>query len=834
MTDIGVNLNGISYWSTQEPFIDRIKTSAGWSAKDSSGKDISDQLPHDANGDLTSLAGVTKLSLALAVDPRSAAPIDQYVLTYDGTATKVAITASKIISQSDGKVVFEYTGGDTKADVIVTFSGLNASDPVHDLHVMRTDQVSLYNAGEIFNPDFVAKVAQWDVVRFMDWENTNDSDAITWDTRTTLNDAFWSRQATHDGVPLEAMVKLCNEAHVDMWYNMPTKADDTFVKNALTYIRDHLDPSLKVHVEWSNEVWNQSFNTYRYAQAQADKLWGNGSTVAHGANIYYGYRSAQIADMAQKIFSGSHAGQLLDVLGGQAASTGLLTYMQQGATKAGFGTLSSLFEEYAIAPYFGGEMGTGVHTVDEAKILGWAKSGAAGLDAAFHQLEFGGGLDSDRSLAIVNQFIAKSGAAAKAAGLSLVAYEGGTSFGTTKFDAADKSTIQDFFNRLLADPRMGELYTKMLAAFKAAGGTNFLAFNDVGGAQDSGTWGMLDSVYSKGSTRNDVLLGMTGKAADKLKGIVSTTPSSAQTLSGHIVGTSGNDSLSASTQNDTVEGAEGNDVITGSSSSTNNAGHYIEADVYMGGAGADTIVGGLGNDHIYGNALTTTSGAVDGADSLLGGGGNDYIQGNAGSDTIDGGEGNDRIYGGGDSDSMLGGAGNDYMQGNRGLDTVSGGDGNDTVHGGADNDLVYGNDGNDQVFGDAGNDTLSGGAGLDIFTGGSGNDVFVFSGHDAAFDTTGALAWATDEITDFATGDHIKLDFQPAMVLQGSAASVSEALAYANQALQAHAGQADVAAVTVGNDTYLFWDSTGHGGTIDSSVHVDHKLATSFSTADFI
>ena len=254
MTDIGVNLNGISYWSTQEPFIDRIKTSAGWSAKDSSGKDISDQLPHDANGDLTSLAGVTKLSLALAVDPRSAAPIDQYVLTYDGTATKVAITASKIISQSDGKVVFEYTGGDTKADVIVTFSGLNASDPVHDLHVVRTDQVSLYNAGEIFNPDFVAKVAQWDVVRFMDWENTNDSDAITWDTRTTLNDAFWSRQATHDGVPLEAMVKLCNEAHVDMWYNMPTKADDTFVKNALTYIRDHLDPSLKVHVEWSNEV----------------------------------------------------------------------------------------------------------------------------------------------------------------------------------------------------------------------------------------------------------------------------------------------------------------------------------------------------------------------------------------------------------------------------------------------------------------------------------------------------------------------------------------------------------------------------------------------------
>jgi Ca2+-binding RTX toxin-like protein len=835
VTDIGVNLSGVSYWSTQEPFIDRIKTSSGWAARDSSGHDISDQLPHDADGDLTSLAGVANLTLAAAVDPRSAAPIDQYVLTYDGAATKVAITAAKIISQSNGKVVFEYTGRDAKADVVITFSGLNASNPVHNVHMVRTDQLSLFNAGEIFNPDFVAKVAQWDVVRFMDWQNTNDSDAVTWDTRTKLDSAFWSRQATHDGVPIEAMVKLCNEAHVDMWYNMPTKADDTYVTNALTYIRDHLDPSLKVHVEWSNEVWNQSFNTYRYAQAQADKLWGNGTTVGHGANIYYGYRSAQVADIAHKIFTGSHAGQLVDVIAGQAANSGLLTYMQQGMTKAGFGALSTLFKEYAIAPYFGGDMGTGVHSVDEAKILGWAKSGAAGLDAAFQQLEFGGGLDTDRSLKVIMQWISKAGAAAKANGLSLTAYEGGTSFGTTKFDAGDKSTVQDFFDRLFADPRMGQLYTKLVNAFKAAGGTEFLAFNDIGGAQDSGTWGMLSSAYATGSTRNDVLAGFTTKTANKLTGIVSTPKSSAQVLSGHIVGTGGDDSLSASNQNDTVEGAEGNDVITGSSSSTNSAGHLIESDVYMGGAGSDTVIGGSGNDHIYGNALTTTVGQVDGPDSLLGGGGNDYVQGNAGSDTVDGGEGNDKLYGGADGDSIFGGAGNDYLQGNKGLDSLSGGDGDDIVHGGADNDLEFGDDGNDQLFGDAGNDTLSGGDGLDIFTGGSGNDVFVFSGTDAAFDTTGTLAWATDEITDFTSGaDHIQLDFQPAMVLQGSAASVSEALAFANQALQAHAGQADVAAVTVGHDTYLFWDASGQGGTIDSAVHVDHKLATSFSTADFI
>jgi Ca2+-binding RTX toxin-like protein len=825
--DVGLNLSSINYWSTEEPFIDRFHIADAWHAKDAAGNDVTSTLILNARGDITNEQGLASINTSIEVDPVSGPTSHEYVLTYDGTAGKIGMANVKIVSQTAGQIVFDYVGGDTRPDVFVSFSQLDPNNPIGNVHLVRADQQDLFNAGEIFNPAFVAKVAQMGVVRMMDWGNTNDSEPVSWATRTTLADAAWSKQTTTDGVPIEAMVQLANEAHVDLWYNVPTTADNTYVTNALTYIRDHLAPGLKVQVEYSNEVWNTSFAANTYAQTQANALWGNGSVVDHGANIYYGYRSAQIADIAHTVFSGAHAGQLDDILSGQAAGSGLMTYMLQGIAKAGLGSASALFDDYAIAPYFGAEMGTGVKAVDESTILGWANSGAAGMDAAFHELEFGGSLTSDMSLATIHKWLVKSEAAAQSAGLDLVAYEGGISLGTTRWDAADKPTVQDFFNRLLADPRMGEIYAKMLADFKANGGTEFVAFNDVSRASDAGSYGALGSIYDDGSQRFDALVAA-GNGTGAVAHPIATTP-------GLISGTTASDALFAGATNDTVDGGDGNDVITGSSGSTDALGHLIESDLYMGGAGADTIVGGIGNDHIYGNELTAVAGAVDGADSLSAGAGNDYVQGNAGADTIDGNDGNDRLYGGADADSILGSAGNDYLQGNKGNDTLSGGSGDDTVHGGADDDRLSGDAGNDQLFGDAGNDTLTGGAGIDTITGGTGNDKFVFSGHDAAFATSGVLAWATDEVADFASGsDKLALDFRPTQLLHGSADSVSAAMAFATQQLQAHAGQGDVAAVTVGSDTYMFWDSTGHGGAIDSAIKVDHVQDNVFSTADFV
>jgi serralysin len=347
--------------------------------------------------------------------------------------------------------------------------------------------------------------------------------------------------------------------------------------------------------------------------------------------------------------------------------------------------------------------------------------------------------------------------------------------------------------------------------------------------------------------------------------VVGTAAGQALTLAdagvGHhsaVYGFAGNDTISGtSAANDTLYGGDGNDVITGSSSHTDASGNFTESDYYMGGAGADSITGGDGNDHIYGNLLSSTAGAADGNDTIDAGLGNDYVNGNAGNDSIFGNDGNDRLYGGAGDDTIGGGNGNDYLQGNKGNDLLQGFTGDDTIHGGQGDDTVRGISGNDHVFGDAGDDTITGDAGYDTLTGGAGNDIFLFFQGDApntnVADTTSTVAGLTDVITDFTTGeDHISLAVssgppgwavnqvyhQQAGVTFTSAAA---AQVYAEQLMDAGTATGEVAAIQVGNDTYLFYNDTNHDVTgadaahsINSAIKLLGVTASDITTTSFI
>ena len=273
----------------------------------------------------------------------------------------------------------------------------------------------------------------------------------------------------------------------------------------------------------------------------------------------------------------------------------------------------------------------------------------------------------------------------------------------------------------------------------------------------------------------------------------------------------GDDSITGSQYNDVLDGFGGHDYI-------------------LGGNGADTIIGADGNDHLYGQSST---GGLDGADSITGGNGSDYLQGNAGNDTLDGGTGSDRINGGADDDLISGGIGADTVNGNRGNDTIDGGDGNDFLRGGRDNDSVSGGTGDDQLLGDLGNDTVTGGTGFDLLTGGDGSDLFKFASGDAH--VSAATNYASDVILDYVDGtDTLALGFTVAAVLTGTTqASVSAAASYAQQLLDNHAGNGEVAAIHVGSDTYLFFGGDG-GATADSAIKVAGVDPSVFTTSDFV
>jgi Ca2+-binding RTX toxin-like protein len=153
-----------------------------------------------------------------------------------------------------------------------------------------------------------------------------------------------------------------------------------------------------------------------------------------------------------------------------------------------------------------------------------------------------------------------------------------------------------------------------------------------------------------------------------------------------------------------VHAKGGNDTITFNSNVS------LTAHVF-GGVGNDTIQGGSGRDFLFGDS---------GIDVLKGGAGADFLSGGADNDTLRGESGADSIYGG---------TGNDLLDGGSHDDKMYGEDGDDDLFGRTGNDQLFGGEGTDELFGEDGNDWLDGGDELynaqDILIGGLGTDTFI-------------------------------------------------------------------------------------------------------------
>ena len=145
-------------------------------------------------------------------------------------------------------------------------------------------------------------------------------------------------------------------------------------------------------------------------------------------------------------------------------------------------------------------------------------------------------------------------------------------------------------------------------------------------------------------------------------------------------------------------------------------------DVLIGGSGTDTIHGEDGNDRLEGRDGNDFIFGDEGDDIILGGDGEDRLRSGDGDDTIEGGDGNDLIIGGAGNDKLHGGFGGDTIVGGLGDDELFGDEGNDGIRGEAGNDLVRGGLGDDILFGDEGRDEVFGDAGLDRIRGGLGED----------------------------------------------------------------------------------------------------------------
>ena len=156
----------------------------------------------------------------------------------------------------------------------LTFTGTGSG--VRDIQLMLPG----HNFGERWNHDFLKALEPVRVIRFMDFTATNFNIEINWSDRTQPNAA--SQQSYPPGfgwqgrgIAWEYVIDLLNTTGADGWINIPAEASDAYIASLIDLIKNGgngfapLDPSRRLYIEYSNEVWNSGFDQTLYNHTQA-------------------------------------------------------------------------------------------------------------------------------------------------------------------------------------------------------------------------------------------------------------------------------------------------------------------------------------------------------------------------------------------------------------------------------------------------------------------------------------------------------------------------------------------------------------------------------------
>ncbi len=228
--------------------------------------------------------------------------------------------------------------------------GIDASSPSNPVRGVHAWLPGAEGSKPLFWPPFLNKLRSMNrgfgphTWRSLNWNRTKEYGLTTGPAPFVFDlagriTARSPSQGTRRGVCPEYQVALCNELGSNLHFPVPHRTDDlspanyrTWLRDTLTVIRDGtppvpgtnggrafegLDPELVLVLEYSNEVWNDTFPVYDWIR---DRAAATGRTVA-----------AQIAaemelvfTVADEVFSGADADRLELYLGGHVVDPSFL------------------------------------------------------------------------------------------------------------------------------------------------------------------------------------------------------------------------------------------------------------------------------------------------------------------------------------------------------------------------------------------------------------------------------------------------------------------------------------------------------------------------------
>jgi len=490
LSPLGINTNEATDMDSSVPFVDLFRLAIPfdqarpWLTKGNILYD-KDGWPKNLNGGRAGTRFINNFQ-------QQSIPPGDYTVLYKGEGTIEYGGNAHLLHQSPGRDIISIRGnqkGSITATLTITKS--NPANYIRDIQVIMPGGICKKNpfrhilkrkdcgsngpylsfaahAKEIiFNPDYLNFMKDFRVIRMMNMSGVTRNNRIRWEKRPQINQATWGGKEGTRGVPLEIMVKLANLVGTDIWFNLPHRADDDYIRQYATYVSHNLNPKLKAYIEYTNEAWNGIFSQMHYIQQMGFSL-GLDKNKQYAGYKFYSKRSVEIFKIWESVFGGHE--RLVRVMGGMSTNVPLTHLM------LGFEDAYKYTDVLAIAPYF---------FATQAEL-----NRVKNVDDVFRLL-----LSHANKYSVPNilKVVKRQADAVKKYGVDLVAYEGGqhlVSYGTHRSDEGPNP----FLIQANKDDRMSRLYYDFLKGWKKAGGKLFVAFSAPRSYNWIGSWGIKEYI----------------------------------------------------------------------------------------------------------------------------------------------------------------------------------------------------------------------------------------------------------------------------------------------------------------------------------------------------
>lgn len=259
-------------------------------------------------------------------------------------------------------------GGNYTVNSWIVFNFTGTAGPPTNIKIFEAANETLIGNGVLFDATWISSVQSWDVLRLMDFMNTNNSGAVNYSDIATDSFVSWAQfEKTNGrliGPPASTVAAAAIQSGRPVWICIPHQFTDAAITSYAQALNTALPAgSPMLYVEFSNETWNSTFTQTAYCQAQGALIsaWSGDSSFTQG-NKWSGLRSAQISSIFRNVFGTNSGTRWTGVLAMQLGSTTTLDYRiigvdyflnpSNGLLRSG-DISTTLFNHVAGAPYFG-------------------------------------------------------------------------------------------------------------------------------------------------------------------------------------------------------------------------------------------------------------------------------------------------------------------------------------------------------------------------------------------------------------------------------------------------------------------------------------------------